>query len=207
MTPDRASRLRHLALLVLGTAAAYLALLGWDQALDVDPATGSGTGPYQAWQVVVLAAVLVGLAAWAVSQPAPRLVLVVPAVLTVCWTVDAATDTDGDGLWPIGAVLVATGSFPVAGLLLAVGHACRMLASRDFRARWLRHRWGRASQRGLALTLLRPARSGPVWVCCWVWSGTAGSSPTRSREPRWPRPVRRCCTCGAVRPPARSGPV
>ena len=172
MTPNRASGLRVLALLFAGTAAAYLALLGWDQTAEVDPATHSQTGPYGAWQVVALVVLLFALGVWAAAQRAPHMVFAVPAVLTVCWTVDAVTDGPGDGLRPIGALFVATGSFVVAGLLLAVSHPLRMLSHRETRSAWLRHRWWRASQRGLALTLLRAgAGGGSVGLIGGEWDG------------------------------------
>jgi peptidoglycan/LPS O-acetylase OafA/YrhL len=104
------------------TAAAYGAFLGWDQHKDVDPATGSVSGPYQAWQVVGCGAVLAALAFETGRRGRPWLASVVmPVVLTLCFSVDAATDPDADGLWPIGAALVAIGSFAGAAAVAAVG--------------------------------------------------------------------------------------
>lgn len=104
------------------TAIAYWAFLGWDQRKDVDPVTGSETGPYQAWQVVGLGVVLALLTFEAGRRGRGWLAtLVVSAVLTVAFSVDAATGPDGDGLWPIGAVLVALGSLLGTGLIAGIG--------------------------------------------------------------------------------------
>jgi peptidoglycan/LPS O-acetylase OafA/YrhL len=105
-----------------GTAATYGAFLGWDQHKDLDPVTRELSGPYEAWQVVGCGALLAALAfetgrrghMWLVST-------VVPVVLTGCFSVDAATDTDSDGLWPVGAALVAVGSFAGSLALSALG--------------------------------------------------------------------------------------
>ncbi|MFC6016860.1 hypothetical protein ACFP2T_11660 [Plantactinospora solaniradicis] len=106
------------------TVLAYWAFLGWDQHKDTDPLTGSQTGPYQAWQVVGLGLVLAVLVFEAARRGRPWLaVLVVSVVLTVSFTVDAATDADGDGLWPIGAALVAVGSLFGTGLVAGIGAA------------------------------------------------------------------------------------
>jgi peptidoglycan/LPS O-acetylase OafA/YrhL len=104
--------------LAAATAATYGGFLGWDQEKDLDPATGHLSGPYQAWQVVGCGAVLTALAFETGRRGRPRLAaVVVPVVLTACFSVDAATDADSDGLWPIGAALVALGSS--AGALAA----------------------------------------------------------------------------------------
>jgi peptidoglycan/LPS O-acetylase OafA/YrhL len=111
------------------TAATYGAFLAWDQHKDYDPATGQLSGPYKAWQVVGCGVVLAGLAfetgrrgrMWLAS-------IVVPVVLTACFSVDAATGEDSDGLWPIGAGLVALGSF--AGTLAVAALGARLAPRR-----------------------------------------------------------------------------
>jgi peptidoglycan/LPS O-acetylase OafA/YrhL len=104
------------------TGVAYWAFLGWDQHKDTDPVTGSQTGPYQAWQVIGLGVVLALLVFEAGRRGRPWLASpVVSAVLTVSFAVDAATDADGDGLWPIGAALVAIGSLLGTALVAGVG--------------------------------------------------------------------------------------
>ncbi|GLI01447.1 hypothetical protein [Phytohabitans aurantiacus] len=109
------------ALLAAGVVAGYLAFLGWDQHKDVD-AAGNASGPYQAWQVVGYGVLLAGLAFGAGRRGYPWVATVtISAVLTICFAVDAATDADADGLWPIGAALVAIGSAAGAAGVAAMG--------------------------------------------------------------------------------------
>lgn len=112
----------------VATAATYGAFLAWDQHKDLDRATGELSGPYEAWQVVGCGAVLAALAfvtgwrghMWLAS-------LVVPAVLTVCFSIDAATGEGSDGLWVVGAVLLAVGSFAGTLAVAALGARARKL--------------------------------------------------------------------------------
>jgi hypothetical protein len=110
--------------LALLTTATYLAFLAWDQHQDID-ATGNVTGPYQAWQIVGVVLALgasAGLAGW--HGQARIATAAIPTVFTTCWIIDAATAEWNDGLWPIGAVMVAVGSFVgigVAAFLAAAG--------------------------------------------------------------------------------------
>ena len=108
MTPHRLLPL----LLVPATALDYLIWLAWDQRRDIDPVTGSVTGPYEAWQVLGVGAVLLVLALIAGWQRRALLATVaIPAAFTACWAVDAATGRSPDAnMWPIGAALVAAGS-------------------------------------------------------------------------------------------------
>ena len=101
-----------------GLSAGYLATLGWHR-----------LHAYAGWRVAVLAAwdcLIVIAGAWA-----RRSVLVtstVTAVLTALWSVDAATDTagDGQGLWPVGAVMMLIGALAASSLLaLLVGRVRR----------------------------------------------------------------------------------
>lgn len=118
----KASLLKTVALTALVTGAAYLALLGWDQTRDVQP-DGRQTGPYQAWQVVMLALVIALTAAAAGLRHRPAVATTVATIaLTTCWTIDAATDppTGNDGLWPVGAVIVAVGTFAGVALVSSV---------------------------------------------------------------------------------------
>lgn len=97
--------------LALATLVNYLVWLGWDQQKDIGP-DGSVSGPYQSWQVIGLILTMVLITAVAGWCGHPWVAgIVTAAVLTLCWSVDAATDADSDGLWPVGAVLVAVGSF------------------------------------------------------------------------------------------------
>ncbi|SDO51939.1 hypothetical protein SAMN05660199_02056 [Klenkia soli] len=98
------------ALLAVLTAAFHLAVLGWDTGYDVDATTGQVSGPYAVWQVVLVGVLLLLLGLAASWRGPAWLVAVVPVVFTVAWSVSAATAPDGDGLWPVGAVLVAVGT-------------------------------------------------------------------------------------------------
>lgn len=94
-----------------GALITYGVFLAWDRALDVDPATGVETGPYQAWQVIGCAVVLTALA---YAGGAAQQVLATSASLTVAfttaWSVQAAnTVTDGANLWPVGALFMVQG--------------------------------------------------------------------------------------------------
>jgi hypothetical protein len=118
-----------IALAVL-TTVTYLAFLAWDQHKDID-AFGNVTGPYQAWQIVgvVLAlGALAGMAGW--HGQAGTAIAVIPIVFTTCWIIDAVTDEWNDGLWPIGAGLVAIGCFLGIGGAALLAAACRALLQR-----------------------------------------------------------------------------
>jgi hypothetical protein len=115
----------------LATSAAYMAFLGWDQRKVLGP-DGQLHGPYQAWQVIAFGAV-VALIAARLAWIGHVLIAVVGCTVTVtgAWSVDAATDPLDDGLWPLGAVFVATGV--LAGTL-----AITSLVARARRRAWLR---------------------------------------------------------------------
>jgi peptidoglycan/LPS O-acetylase OafA/YrhL len=118
----RGSALLRAVVVAAAVAATYGAFLGWDQHKDTDPATGAQSGPYQPWQVIGCAAVLALVAFAAGRRGRTWLVVpVLPIVLTVCFSVDAATDTDSDGLWPIGAAFVALGSLFGTAAVAALG--------------------------------------------------------------------------------------
>ncbi|MFI5937321.1 hypothetical protein [Actinoplanes sp. NPDC051494] len=108
------------------SGGAYWALLGWDSEKDFHPDTNSYTGPWSAWQVLGLAAI-VGLLAFAAGRAGrPGLATaVIPVAITTGFVVTASTDPQGDGLWPIGAALVALGT--VAGVVL-VAYVTRALS-------------------------------------------------------------------------------
>jgi hypothetical protein len=96
--------------LALLTAANYLVWLGWDQR-------------HQAWQVMGLVVGLVALAVFAGLRQRPAVaIVVIPAVMTLCFSVDAARDSP---FWAIGAVMVALGTLigttVVASLASAAG--------------------------------------------------------------------------------------
>jgi hypothetical protein len=108
------------ALVGVTTLASYLGWLGWDQTKYRGP-DGNLHGPYQSWQVVglVLAlGVIAGVAGW---RRRPWVAAVVSTlVMTACFSVQGATDPLNDGLWPIGAFLVAVGTFGGVALVAFV---------------------------------------------------------------------------------------
>ena len=105
-----------LAVLSVGT---WWAFLGRDDTRDVDPVTGSTTGPYEAPQVIACGLVLVGLvAAGTVVLPPWPAVGAVAVPFTAAWGVNAAAQDDS-GLWVVGGVLVLLGTV-AGGALVAV---------------------------------------------------------------------------------------
>jgi hypothetical protein len=110
------------------TAGNYLAWLGWDQHYDIGPG-GVATGPYQWWQVAGLVIGVGALAAFAGWRRHPEVAIaVIPAVITLCFSVDAAPDS---AFWAIGAVLVALGT--LVGVTLVAGLATVAQYRREFR--------------------------------------------------------------------------
>lgn len=132
MTTTRTPALRLLggaALLAVATAATWFAWLGWDDEYQVDPATGSSSGPYEAWQVIgcVITLLVLGLAVGVFVSP--WLLAVVPPVFTVVWTVDAA-GSDDSGLFIVGAVLVLFGTSFGSAVVALVAIGLRALRRR-----------------------------------------------------------------------------
>ncbi|BCL15540.1 hypothetical protein [Micromonospora sagamiensis] len=112
-------------MVALGAAAAlaYLAFLGWDREKDLDPVTGSETGPYEAWQVVGLALV-VGVLAFVAGRKhqVVAALVAIPAALTLAFVGTAVTGPE-PGFWPIGAALVALGSAAGTALVALIGRS------------------------------------------------------------------------------------
>ena len=106
--------------LVVAAAVAlvYAGFLGWDQARDVDPGTGATTGPYGTAQVLACGVAFLLVVALGGARAPVASAVTGPLSFTVLWSVDAAAYPDGDGLWPVGAVLVFGGT--TAGAVLAV---------------------------------------------------------------------------------------
>ena len=101
---------------------AYLGWLGWDQAKELG-ADGYLHGPYQWWQVIGLVITVVALASIGGRLAHPLLsTFVISVVLTLSWSVDAATGPgmENDGLWPLGSILIAIGSFVGVYLVASV---------------------------------------------------------------------------------------
>jgi hypothetical protein len=98
------------------TPVAYLLWLGWHELRDKTA--------YEAWQVVGLAltlGLLVIVATWLSTGLGNVVAAVVTVTLTVVWSWDAATThTKFDqGLWPVGAIFLFTGS--AVGFAAAIG--------------------------------------------------------------------------------------
>jgi MYXO-CTERM domain-containing protein len=94
------------------------------------------SGPYQPWQIIGLGlalAVLAFAAGW--RRRLLPAVAEIPVALTACFIVDAAADAESDGLWPIGAALVAFGSLFGTSLVAALAIGLRQTRSG---ARWAR---------------------------------------------------------------------
>ena len=98
------------AALGVATVVVWYAWLGRDTEMNIDPATGVGSGPYASWQVagcllsliaVLVGAVLTGL------RPAVA-ALTTTLAFTAAWTVVAAAE-DESGLYAVGAALVLIG--------------------------------------------------------------------------------------------------
>ena len=125
--------LRALGILAAITVAHYAVWLGWDQRYDVGPG-GVVSGPYQPWQVIGLAtglSLVAVVAGW--RNHAGAAMIAIPTVMTLCFSADAATDSEtyGASLWPIGAALIAVGT--LAGVATIAGVAS--LASRRYQPR------------------------------------------------------------------------
>ena len=92
------------AILFVGTAIAYAGLLGWDRTYQTDPVTQEVSGPYEAWQVLLLGAVVVGLTVWASWKGHFLTALwAIPLALVVAFVIVAV-------LIMVGAILMAIGS-------------------------------------------------------------------------------------------------
>lgn len=128
----RPSSVGTAALAALLTVLSYLGWLGWDQHKYRVPGTTRVEGPYEPWQVVGLAVTLAAVAAalaWRRMSVAATLTITV--VLTLAWSVDAATETSQDAnLWPVGAVFLAVGTMAGMVVVCALSEGLRTLISR-----------------------------------------------------------------------------
>lgn len=124
-------RRRRSAAFVAVTAAAAMAVsyagtLAWDQEKYYG-ADGNLHGPYQDWQGAVLCAAVAAAAflGGAAGRPVTATYSVALTV-TVLWAVDAATDPPevNDGLWPVGAMLVAFATSATSLLVAVAGDRC-----------------------------------------------------------------------------------
>jgi hypothetical protein len=108
--------------LVALTIATWWAL-GRDTTRELDPATGSVTGPYEATQVIACVVVLIGLVViGTLVLPAWLAVLGVALPFTAAWTIQASS-SDDSGLWAVGAVLVLIGTLGGGTVVAAITRA------------------------------------------------------------------------------------
>jgi hypothetical protein len=108
--PGRMVQVAGAALVAILAVVSWFAWLGWDHDYQIDPGTGSASGPYEAWQVagcagtllvVLVGALLGGVRAWPASAA-------LTLGFTAAWTVDAA-GTDESGLYGVGTILLLAG--------------------------------------------------------------------------------------------------
>jgi hypothetical protein len=71
--------------------------------------------------VVLVLAVIAAVAGW--HRDPWDAVVMTTLVMTVCFSVTGATDPRSDGLWPIGAFMVAVGTFLGVGLVTFLADA------------------------------------------------------------------------------------
>lgn len=87
---------------------------------------GNLHGPYEPWQVVTLCAVVGAAAAWAGWRRAGLLgSAAATATMTVAFSLDAATERENDGLWPVGALMVLIATFFGSWICAIVGARLR----------------------------------------------------------------------------------
>lgn len=124
------TRVVGIVVLALASAACWWAWAAWDTTYQVDPATGTTSGPYAGWQIAgcVLSLIVVTAVAGA-RLPVWVVVPTVTVAFTAAWAWTASSDTTG--LWAVGAVMVACGTFLgaafVAGCAVPVRWARRRL--------------------------------------------------------------------------------
>lgn len=112
-----ADRLISIAALTLLSASCWWAWMAWDDSYHRDPATGTTSGPYQAWQVIGCVVCLIALGVGATVRLAtPSVVAVMSVTFTAAWSVTAAS-RDGTGLWVVGAMLIFVGMLCGAGMV------------------------------------------------------------------------------------------
>jgi hypothetical protein len=121
--PPATGRLLTVAVVVVATFANYVGWLGWDTTKEIGP-DGNLHGPYEPWQVVGVVLVLGVIAVAAGWRRHPWVaVAVTTTVMTVSISVQGATEPRNDGLWPIGAFMVAIGTFLGVGLVAFLADA------------------------------------------------------------------------------------
>lgn len=101
------------------TVLNWTAWLGWDQKYDEHP-DGGVSGPYEAWQVAGLVAVLAALVVATALARRPWTAVLAPT-FGMALAVAADWSDDDSGLWIVGAGMI------VIGMLAATGTAVVLL--------------------------------------------------------------------------------
>ncbi len=111
--------------LILLTPSCWWVWMAWDHSYQTDPATGTTSGPYQAWQVIGCVVCLVALGVGATLRlPAWLVTLIMPVAFTAAWSWTAA-GADSSGLWGVGAMLVFVGMLAGTGVVSGLTAAVR----------------------------------------------------------------------------------
>ena len=118
-------------LIAVITVVLYMVWLGWDQDNDPVPGVRSNGYPYETWQMIGLVLTLAALAAVVTYRRMGLIAaVVIPTVLTIVWSIDAATDVAPDAnMWGIGAVFIAVYAFTGIGIVCALTVAVRHIAA------------------------------------------------------------------------------
>jgi hypothetical protein len=104
-------------LLVL-SAGLWWGWFAWDTRADIDPVTGSSSGPYELWQVIGCTASWTALGWIGAKVLHPLLVvLLMPVGFTAAFALTGAS-SDDSGLWAVGAILVAFGTLVGTAVLV-----------------------------------------------------------------------------------------
>ncbi len=122
-------------LIALLSAGLWFGWFGWDTEYQYDTATGEMTGPYEIWQGVaafLCSIVVIGLAYRLLHFVVALLVL--PASFTLAW-ISTAFGVDSNGLWAVGAILVAVGTTFGTAVMLGIAAAVDAIGSRQMPSR------------------------------------------------------------------------
>jgi hypothetical protein len=116
-----------IAATAIATTGAYVGFLAWDTKKTLG-SDGSLHGPYEAWQVIGVVAILFALAVAGGMLGAARLVATTGAlVMTIGTSISGETSRYNDGLWPIGTILIGCGT--LFGALLVGATTSRVHAA------------------------------------------------------------------------------
>lgn len=100
-----------------GAVALWMAWLGWDTVLDIDPQTGTTSGPYEIWQVAgfVLAAAAMAVV---VRTRLPAWLVIATSSAGITSGAGLSFSSDDSGLAGVGLGLVALGAAAGTSLLM-----------------------------------------------------------------------------------------